>query len=148
MPVSQLSLPLPLFPGPSGSSAGFLGIIPELRPMYLCRQLSGSPPCFLTQEFLSTGLSSSPAICKAWVPQALPALRPPHPRATSEGPAAFLVGLRAIFFPPELIEGLELSSQMWISLSVERPEGMLAPVSQHSVKLHPGTKKEKGGGPA
>lgn len=32
---------------------------------------------------------------------------------------------------------------MWISLSVERPEGMLAPVSQHSVKRTLEPKKKK-----
>lgn len=83
---------------------------------------------------------------KARVLEAPPALRLPHPRATSQRAAGFLVGIRVIL-GPELTEGLELSSQMWISLSVKRPEGMKAPVSQHSMKLQPGTEKKEGGGP-
>ena len=81
-----------------GKTAGWLvQFFRSLPPLPQARSANTShvpsaPPCFLTQEFLSTGLSSSPAICKAWIPQAPPALRPPHPRATSEGPAAFLVG--------------------------------------------------------
>lgn len=46
----------------------------------------------------------------------------------------FLVGLRAIFRGPQLTVGSGLNSQAWIRLSVERPEGIFAPVSKHSTR--------------